>query len=88
MSHHERGGTGSLADPRGRPPVIDETRRLIGVISSADLLRIFLRRDRAIREEIAGDLLVKTLGLPPNAVTVRVEDGKVFLEEVVDRKIS
>jgi len=29
---------------------------------------------------------VRTLGLPPNAVTVRVADGKVFLEGVVDRK--
>ncbi|MGW3248311.1 hypothetical protein [Streptomyces sp. NPDC001070] len=34
-------------------------------------------RDRAIREEITGDLLVKTLGLSPNAVTVHVVDGKV-----------
>jgi CBS domain-containing protein len=66
--------------------VVDETSRLIGVISRADLLRIFLRRDHAIREEITGELLVRTLGLPPNAVTVRVADGKVFLEGVVDRK--
>ena len=54
-----------LMERRGvkRLPVVDETGRLVGLVSRADLLRLFLRRDRAIREEITGDLLVKTLGL-------------------------
>ncbi|MFE0632578.1 CBS domain-containing protein [Streptomyces sp. NPDC058864] len=69
-----------------RLPVVDEAGRLVGVVSRADLLRVFLRRDRAIREEITGDLLVKTLGLAPSAVTVQVADGKVVLDGVVDRR--
>ncbi|WP_431961457.1 CBS domain-containing protein [Actinacidiphila sp. bgisy160] len=69
-----------------RLPVVDETGRLVGVVSRADLLRVFLRRDSAIREEITGDLLVRTLGLAPGAVTVQVVDGKVSLEGVVDRR--
>lgn len=77
-----------LMERRGvkRLPVVDETGRLVGLVSRADLLRLFLRRDRAIREEITGDLLVKTLGLAPGAVTVDVVDGKVSLAGVVDRR--
>ncbi|MEU4091604.1 CBS domain-containing protein [Streptomyces sp. NPDC026673] len=77
-----------LMERRGvkRLPVVDETGRLVGLVSRADLLRLFLRRDRAIREEITGDLLVKTLGLAPDAVTVDVVDGNVSLEGVVDRR--
>ncbi|MFD8078414.1 CBS domain-containing protein [Streptomyces sp. NPDC059718] len=69
-----------------RLPVVDGTGRLVGVVSRTDLLRVFLRRDRAIREEITGELLVKTLGLAPDAVAVQVAEGKVTLDGVVDRR--
>lgn len=69
-----------------RLPVVDETGRLAGVISRADLLRVFLRTDSAIREEISGELLVRTLGIAPSAVVVRVVDGRVRLNGTVQQK--
>jgi CBS domain-containing protein len=69
-----------------RLPVVNGSGRLIGVVSRADLLRVFLRGDRAIREEITGDVLVRTLGIPPTAVTVHVVEGRVTLRGTVERR--
>ncbi|MFH9589689.1 CBS domain-containing protein [Streptomyces luteogriseus] len=71
-----------LMDTEGvkRLPVVDETERLVGIVSRADLLRVFLRRDDALRDEIAGDVLVRTLGLAPSDVAVDVRDGRVTLK--------
>jgi CBS domain-containing protein len=69
-----------------RLPVVDDADRLMGVISRADLLRVFLRQDRAIREEIVGDILARTLRLAPPAVTVSVVDGRVTLSGTVEHK--
>ncbi|MET9392930.1 CBS domain-containing protein [Streptomyces sp. NPDC006624] len=75
-----------LMDARGvkRLPVVDETERLVGIVSRGDLLRVFLRRDDALRDEIAGDVLVRTLGLAPSDVTVEVREGRVVLKGRVD----
>lgn len=69
-----------------RLPVVDEAGRLVGVISRADLLRVFLRGDRAIREEISRDVLVRTLGIAPDTITVRVIDGRVSLSGTLEHK--
>ncbi|WP_327322618.1 CBS domain-containing protein [Streptomyces sp. NBC_01210] len=69
-----------------RLPVVDESGRLVGVISRSDLLQLFLRRDRAIQEEILEDVVTHTLGLPPSALTVEVADGRVTLSGTVARK--
>ncbi|MCX4572740.1 CBS domain-containing protein [Streptomyces sp. NBC_01571] len=69
-----------------RLPVVDEADRLVGLISRADLLRVFLRSDHAIREEISRDVLVRTLGIAPDSVTVHVVDGRVVLSGTVERK--
>ncbi|MFJ8588373.1 CBS domain-containing protein [Streptomyces sp. NPDC093595] len=66
-----------------RLPVVDGAGRLIGVISRSDLLQLFLRRDRAIHEEILEDILTRTLGLSPAALTVEVSDGAVTLSGTV-----
>ncbi|WP_127361155.1 CBS domain-containing protein [Actinacidiphila soli] len=66
-----------------RLPVVDDAGRLIGVVSRSDLLRVFLRQDSAIREEIQGDVLTRTLGLAPHSVTVHVVDGRVTLNGTV-----
>ena len=68
-----------------RLPVIDETGVLIGVVSRGDLLRVFLRHDSAIREEIVHDVLERTLFLAPDAVHVQVLDGVVTLSGAVGR---
>ncbi|MET8560195.1 CBS domain-containing protein [Streptomyces flaveolus] len=67
-----------------RLPVVDETDRLLGIVSRGDLLRVFLRRDEAIREEISGDLLRRTLGLDPRDVSAEVRDGRVTLAGTVE----
>ncbi|MFE5666710.1 CBS domain-containing protein [Streptomyces niveus] len=67
-----------------RLPVVDETDKLLGIVSRSDLLRVFLRRDSAIHEEISRDILARTLRLAPSAVTADVEQGQVSLHGAVD----
>ncbi|MFF3906480.1 CBS domain-containing protein [Streptomyces sp. NPDC001848] len=69
-----------------RLPVVDETDKLQGIISRGDLLRIFLRRDDAIRDEITHDVLQQTMHLAPTEVTVEVREGQVTLRGPVESK--
>ncbi|MFD8288468.1 CBS domain-containing protein [Streptomyces lavendulae] len=66
-----------------RLPVVDEEGRVVGILSRSDLIQLFLRRDRAIQEEILEDVLTRTLHLAPSAVTVEVDDGLVTLSGTV-----
>lgn len=66
-----------------RLPVVDEADRLKGIVSRGDLLRIFLRRDDAIRDEIVRDVLQRTLHLAPSDVSVEVREGQVTLRGTV-----
>ncbi|MEU9076995.1 CBS domain-containing protein [Kitasatospora sp. NPDC048538] len=66
--------------------VTDEAGRLVGIVSRADLLRVFLRHDRAIREEIRGDILSRTLGIAPDSLDVQVHDGQVTLSGTVGHR--
>ncbi|WP_431775556.1 CBS domain-containing protein [Streptomyces cucumeris] len=71
-----------------RLPVVDETDALLGIVSRGDLLRVFLRRDDAIQDEIERDLLRRTLRLAPSAVSVEVCRGEVTLDgSVEDRSL-
>ncbi|GAA3367928.1 CBS domain-containing protein [Streptomyces sannanensis] len=69
-----------------RLPVVDDSGRLIGVISRSDILQLLLRRDRAIQEEILEDVLTRTLGLSPSALMVDVTDGRVTISGSVERR--
>ncbi|WP_329138889.1 CBS domain-containing protein [Streptomyces sp. NBC_01476] len=69
-----------------RLPVVDGIGTLVGIVSRADLLRLFLRKDHAIREEIAGDVLDRTLRISPTEVDVEVADGRVTLHGTVERR--
>ncbi|MGW7579016.1 CBS domain-containing protein [Streptomyces sp. NPDC054765] len=69
-----------------RLPVVDDSGRLVGVISRSDLVRLFLRRDRAIQEEVLEEVLTRTLGVSPSAVTVQVADGTVTLTGTLEHK--
>ncbi|MGW5114252.1 CBS domain-containing protein [Streptomyces noursei] len=69
-----------------RLPVVDDVGRLVGIVSRADLLRVFLRRDLTIREEITTDVLTRALGLSPGEVTVQVTDGRVTLSGTVPQE--
>jgi CBS domain-containing protein len=69
-----------------RLPVVDEDRRVVGIVTRGDLLRVFLRPDALIREDIVEGLIVKTLWMDPTTIDVRVTGGVVELSGQVDRK--
>ncbi|WP_042365666.1 CBS domain-containing protein [Streptacidiphilus neutrinimicus] len=69
-----------------RLPVVDETDRLVGIVSRSDLLRVFLRADRAIREEVVRDVLRRTMVIDPATLWVDVADGVVTLRGQLERK--
>ncbi|WP_112468980.1 CBS domain-containing protein [Streptomyces triticisoli] len=66
--------------------VVDEADRIVGIVSRADLLRIFLRPDEEIREEIRDDVLKGILRLSGTEVQVQVHDGVVTLRGEVENR--
>lgn len=76
-----------LMDAEGvkRLPVVDGAGRLVGILSRRDLLRVYLREDEALREEIVTQVLLRTLWIDPRTVTVTVDRGVVTLAGTVDR---
>jgi CBS domain-containing protein len=62
-----------------RLPVVDHGGALVGIVTRADLLEVFLRPDEEIRFEILDGVAGEALGLPPGAVAVGVRDGVVRL---------
>ncbi|GHE62985.1 hypothetical protein GCM10018785_34940 [Streptomyces longispororuber] len=69
-----------------RLPVVDEEDRLIGIATRRDLLRVFLRTDDEIRQDVTDDVLARALSLPPGTVTASVRDGVVVLEGPLERR--
>ena len=67
-----------------RLPVVDSSNRLIGIVSRADVLRIFLRTDESIRKEVAHGLLNELPLLGRGRVQVTVKDGVVRLDGEVE----
>ncbi|MFE3602972.1 CBS domain-containing protein [Streptomyces sp. NPDC059142] len=63
----------------GRLPVVDEEARLVGIITRRDLLRVFVRPDSDLRDEILDEIVVRALWLDPAPLTVSVVDGVVTL---------
>ncbi|MFB7596160.1 CBS domain-containing protein [Streptomyces sp. NPDC056160] len=69
-----------------RLPVIDDEDRLVGIVTRRDLLRVFLRPDIEIREEVIREVLVNTLGVAPRSIAVSVTEGVVTLEGRLERR--
>ncbi|GAA2539941.1 CBS domain-containing protein [Streptomyces levis] len=61
-----------------RLPVVDDEGLLDGVVSRADLLKVFLRTDDEIAEEVR-EILTSLFPAPPEPVRVDVTDGVVTL---------
>ena len=66
-----------------RLAVVDASHRLVGIVSRADVLRIFLRSDESIRKEVHG-LLNELPLLGRGRVQVTVLDGVVRLNGEVE----
>jgi CBS domain-containing protein len=67
-------------------PVVDEAGKLQGIVSPRDLLRVFLRPDAEIRDDIYDEVLSRTLGTNPVLVAVNIRNGMVTLAGEVERK--
>lgn len=70
----------------GRLPVIDASGILVGVVSRSDLLRPLLRRDEAIQNEVALEVLNHKLQVAAGNVSATVQDGVVTLRGSVQKK--
>ncbi len=62
-----------------RLPVVDAQGVLVGIVSRADLLKVFLRDDEEIAEEIRRDVLPHLFALEAEPPRVSVHDGVVTL---------
>jgi CBS domain-containing protein len=69
-----------------RLPVVDGERRLLGIVSRRDLVRMHVRADADIREDITDGVLKHTLWVDPSQVDVG--DGVVELRGRVDRRTT
>ncbi|MCT7355844.1 CBS domain-containing protein [Streptomyces sp. 15-116A] len=62
-----------------RLPVVDELGMLQGIVSRADLLKVFLREDEEIAEEVRREVVSYLFPAPTSAARVAVRDGIVTL---------
>ena len=69
-----------------RLPVLDEGGRLVGIVSRADLLKVFNRPDQAIRREIMDEVIVGEFMMDPNRFFIHVTDGVVVLRGRAERR--
>lgn len=77
-----------LMDHKGvkRLPVVDDLGRLVGVVTRGDILRVYLRGDAEIRDDVMSEVLGRVLALEPGTVTAGVAGGIVELSGEVDRR--
>jgi CBS-domain-containing membrane protein len=69
-----------------RLPVVSSDGFLEGIVSRADLLKVFLRTDEEIRREVAEDVVQRTMWIEPDTVRVQVADGVVQLQGELEQK--
>jgi CBS domain-containing protein len=67
-------------------PVVDGEGRVLGVVSEADLLKVFLRSDGEIAADVRQEVLVRSLWVAPDSVDVDVRDGVVTLRGRLERR--
>jgi CBS domain-containing protein len=68
-----------------RLPVV-ERGRLVGIVSRADLLKVFGRSDADIRREILQDVILGEFMMAPSRFFLHVRDGVVVLQGRVERR--
>jgi len=67
-----------------RLPVVDEEGTLLGIVTRADLVRAFVRSDEEIAREIREEVILHTLWISPEVLTVQVDAGQVTLSGHVE----
>lgn len=66
--------------------VVDGEGRLVGIVSRSDLMRVFLRADEEIREEVLDEVLRGIMRLSGQEVQVQVASGIITLRGEVERR--
>ena len=69
-----------------RLPVVDAAGALVGIVTRADLLKLFLRPDPAICWEVEHDVICGKLWFTPGEIQVEVRDGVVALHGQMERR--
>ncbi|MEO3863294.1 CBS domain-containing protein [Acrocarpospora sp. B8E8] len=69
-----------------RLPVIDEDDRLVGIVSRRDLIRVFVRPDADIAQDVRQEVLGRSLWVDTEHVRVSVDNGVVTLSGAMDRR--
>ncbi|MBX6768894.1 MAG: CBS domain-containing protein [Actinomadura rubrobrunea] len=62
------------------------TRRLVGIVTRSDLLRVYDRSDRDIERDVLRGVLNRRPGVDPARITVTVDKGHVVLHGSVPRR--
>ncbi|GAA0947520.1 CBS domain-containing protein [Pseudonocardia zijingensis] len=69
-----------------RLPVVDDDGKLVGVVSRADLVRVFVRSDDEIRDAVVQQVFRQVLWVDPTEVEVSVTDGIVTMTGTVEQR--
>jgi CBS domain-containing protein len=69
-----------------RMPVVNDLGRLVGIVSRADLLKVYLRADADIHDEIVSQVLRRLLWIDPTEVSVEVDGGVVTLTGQLEQR--
>jgi CBS-domain-containing membrane protein len=69
-----------------RLPVVDPAGPLLGIVSRADLLKVFLHSDADIAREVRQQVLMRAMWMDPDTVVVDVRDGVVALTGQLERR--
>jgi CBS domain-containing protein len=59
---------------------------ILGIVSRSDLLKVFLRGDAEIAQEIREDVIRGTLWIDPHTIRVVVREGVVTMEGQLERR--
>jgi CBS-domain-containing membrane protein len=69
-----------------RLPVVDSDGRLLGIVSRHDVIKVFVRTDESIREEVIEGVLGRDLMIDTPGVVVEVESGIVTIGGEIERR--